>query len=154
MDYSSFWNLRVNDRLIAWKDFRHTVDTLPLDQALDAINQLWSRAPFVNYYLAPDNPGTWPDPWTLLAENYYCDLAKALGILYTIYFTGHKNIALELRVYYDYKTKERYNVVFVDQGKYIINYWPYEIVNTKQLEETELTLLYQYSSTDLALEKY
>jgi hypothetical protein len=42
----------------------------------------------------------------------------------------------------------------VDQGKYIINYWPYEIVNTKQLEETQLTLLYQYSSTDLALEKY
>jgi hypothetical protein len=154
MDFSSFWNLRVNDRLTAWKDFRHYVDGLELKIALEEINQLWSRAPFVNYYLSPDNPKTWPDPWTLLAENYYCDLAKSLGILYTIYFTSHKNIALELRVYYDYSTKERYNVVFVDQGKYIINYWPYEIVNTKQLEETQLTLLYQYSSTDLALEKY
>jgi hypothetical protein len=61
---------------------------------------------------------------------------------------------MELRVYYDYKDKERYTVAWLDEGKYILNYWPYEIVNTKQVEETQLHLLYQYSSTDLALEKY
>lgn len=150
--YTHFWNLRTNDRLVQWKDLRHRVSDLPLSDALQEVNAMWSSAPYITYYLPPDRPNEWPDPWTLLAENYYCDVAKALGILYTIYFTSHKSADLELRIYYDYKNKDRYNLSFVDQGKYILNYWPYEIVNTKQTEE--LQLLYQYSSKDLQLEKY
>ena len=115
---------------------------------------MWSTAPFVNYNLDPSDPNSWPDPWTLLAENYWCDVAKALGIIYTIYFTHHSDTPMELRVYYDYKDKERYTVAWLDKGKYILNYWPYEIVNTKQVEEKQMHLLYQYSNTDLALEKY
>jgi hypothetical protein len=61
---------------------------------------------------------------------------------------------MEIRVYYDYKEKIRYNVAWLDGGKYILNYWPYEIVNTKLVEEKELQLIYQYSSTELQLEKY
>ena len=148
------WNLRTNDRLSEWKDFRHKISDLPLAQALTEINQLWSTAPYVTYYLDPSEPNSWPDPWTLLAENYYCDVAKALGILYTIYFSSHKQIDMQLRLYYDYKDKDRYNVVWLDNGKYILNYWPYEIVNTEQVEEKQLQLLYQYSSKDLQLEKY
>jgi len=152
--WQNFWNLRVNDRLAEWKDFRHELDRLPLESAVIELNNMWSTAPFVNYNLDPSDPNTWPDPWTLLAENYWCDVAKALGILYTIYFTHHRNTPMELRVYYDYKDKQRYTVAWLDDGKYILNYWPYEIVNTKQVEEKQLHLLYQYSNTDLALEKY
>jgi hypothetical protein len=151
---NNFWNLRVNDRLAEWKDFRHKLSDLPLSKAIIELNQLWSTAPFVTYYLDPSNPKTWPDPWTLLAENYYCDVAKSLGMLYTIYFTSHKTVNTELRIYYDFKDKNRYNVVWFDGGKYILNYYPFEIVNTKQIEETKLDLLYQYSSKDLQLEKY
>jgi len=152
--WSNFWNLRVSDRLNQWKDFRHQLSDLPLDKAVIELNNMWSTAPYVTYYLAPDAPNTWPDPWTLLAENYYCELAKSLGMLYTIYFTSHKNVPLEIRVYYDYKEKIRYNVAWIDSGKYILNYWPYEIVNTKLVEEKQLQLIYQYSSKDLQLEKY
>ena len=153
--YSNFWLLKTSDRLIEWKDFRHRISDLPLDKAVVDLNLLWSSAPFVTYYLAPDNIANWPDPWTLLAENYYCDLAKALGILYTIYFTRHKGIDLTLDVYYDYQSKTRSNVVSIDQGKYILNYWPYEIVNTTQItQEQQLKKLYSYSSKDLHLEKY
>ena len=152
--YSNFWNLRVNDRLAQWKDFRHQLSNLPLSKAIVELNQMWSTAPFVTYYLDPSDPTNWPDPWTLLAENYYCDVAKSLGILYTIYFTSHKSVDLEFRTYYDYKDKDRYSVAYIDQGKYILNYWPYEIVNTELVEEKQLQLLYQYSSKDLQLEKY
>ena len=152
--WANFWNLRVNDRLAEWKDFRNKLGHLPLDQAIQELNGMWSTAPYVTYYLDPSEPHTWPDPWQLLAENYYCNVAKALGILYTIYFTSHRTKDLELRVYYDYKDKERYTVVYMDQGKYILNYWPYEIVNTKQIEEKQLQLLYRYTTTDLQLEKY
>ena len=152
--WTNFWNLRVNDRLAEWKNFRHELDRLPLESAVVELNNMWSTAPFVNYNLDASDPATWPDPWTLLAENYWCDVAKALGIIYTIYFTHHRNTAMEIRVYYDYKDKQRYAIAWLDGGKYILNYWPYEIVNTKQVEEKQLQLLYQYSSTDLALEKY
>jgi hypothetical protein len=150
----NFWNLRANDRLAEWKNFRHQLSDLSLDQAIQELNNMWSTAPYVTYYLDPSEPNSWPDPWTLLAENYYCNVAKSLGILYTIYFTSHRAADLELRMYYDYKDKERYTVAWIDQGKYILNYWPYEIVNTTLIEEKQLHLLYQYSSTDLQLEKY
>ncbi len=152
--WTNFWNLRANDRLAQWKDFRHALSDLPIESAIEELNNLWSTAPYVTYYLDPSDSKTWPDPWTLLAENYYCNVAKSLGILYTIYFTGHRNMALDLRVYYDYKDKTKHCVAWLDNGKYILNYWPYKIVNTKQIEEKQLHLLYQYSSTDLQLEKY
>ena len=152
--WTNFWNLRVNDRLAQWKDFRHTLSDLSLPKAIAELNTMWSSAPFVTYYLDPNNPTNWPDPWTLLAENYYCDVAKALGIMYTIYFTSHKATPKEFRMYYDYKEKSRHNLVWIDSGKYILNYYPFEIVNTKQIEERKLDLLYQYSSKDLQLDKY
>jgi hypothetical protein len=152
--WQNFWNLRVNDRLTQWKDFRHQLDRLPLESAVVELNNMWSTAPFVNYNLDPSDPKSWPAPWELLAENYWCDVAKALGIAYTIYFSSHKLTPIEIRVYYDYKDKTRHSLVWLDNGKYILNYWPYEIVNTKQIEEKQLQLLYQYSSIDLQLEKY
>ena len=152
--WQNFWNLRVNDRLAQWKDFRHQLDRLPLESAVVELNNMWSTAPFVNYNLDPSDPKTWPDPWALLAENYWCDVAKSLGIAYTIYFSSHKPTPIEIRVYYDYKDKTRHCVAWLDDGKYIRNYGRYEIVNTKQVEEKQLQLLYRYSSTDLQLEKY
>ena len=152
--WTNFWNLRINDRLAEWKDFRHKLSDLPLESALVELNKMWSTAPFVNYNLDPSEPKSWPDPWTLLAENYWCDVAKTLGIVYTLYFTNHKSTPAEIRVYYDYQDKIKYTVAWIDHGKYILNYYPYEIVNIKYVEEKQLQLLYQYSNTDLALDKY
>lgn len=152
--WSNFWNLRVNDRLAQWKEFRHKLSGIPLEKAVTEVTSMWSTAPFVTYYLAPDRPDEWPDPWTLLAENYYCDVAKALGIVYTIYFTSHKSTNIELHMYYDYQNKVRSNLAYIDQGKYILNYWPHAIVNTQLLEEKQLSLLYRYTAEDLHLEKY
>ena len=152
--WTNCWNLRVNDRLAEWKDFRHKLSDLPLESAVVELNKMWSTAPFVNYNLDPSEPKSWPDPWTLLAENYWCDVAKTLGIVYTLYFTNHKSTPAEIRVYYDYQDKIKYTVAWIDHGKYILNYYPYEIVNTKYIEEKQLQLLYQYSNTDLALDKY
>lgn len=152
--WSQYWNLRVSDRLTQWKHFRHKISDLPINQAVVEVSSLWSTAPFVTYYLSPDNFNSWPDPWKLLAENYYCDVAKALGMLYTIYFTSHKSTDMEIRICYDYETKDRYNLLYVEQGKYILNYWPHETVNKEQVEKKTLQTLYRYSSSDLQLEKY
>jgi hypothetical protein len=138
-----------------WKEFRKEIGQLSLDSAVSEVANMWGGAPYINYYVNPNNPKEWPDPWTMLAENYYCDLAKALGILYTIYFSEHKNAHPEIRIYYDYKTKERHNVVWLKNGKYILNWWPYEIVNTSDIEkETDVKLLHRYKEKDLNLDRY
>jgi len=45
--WANFWNLRVNDRLAEWKDFRNELSHLPLDQAIQKLNEMWSTAPYV-----------------------------------------------------------------------------------------------------------
>jgi len=152
--WDNFWHLRVNERLTQWRHFRQQLDAMSFQEALQEVNTTWSKAPYIEYYMDESDPSNWPDPWTLLAENQYCDCTKALGMLYTIYFTAHRRDDLELLVYYNYKKNDRYHVVSINNGKHILNYWPQELVNTTQFEEKHMKLLYRYSITDLKLEKY
>lgn len=152
--WDNFWELRVNQRLTGWKLFRQKIGELDLEEALQTVNNTWDRVPYVTFYLADDDPASWPDPWTLIAENYYCDLAKALGMLYTLYFSEHADTDMQLEIYYDHRTKERYYLLSVQSGKYILNCWPQQIVNTEQIANKKLKLVYQYSKSDLNLEKY
>lgn len=73
------------DRLVKWKEFRETLETSP--SPIDDVVKFWARAPFVNPYLNPNKPTSWPDPWHLILDNKFDDLAIALGILYTIKLT-------------------------------------------------------------------
>jgi hypothetical protein len=83
----------------------------------------------------------------------YCDLAKALGIVYTIVFTKHKPEDIEIRVYYDPTTRYTYNLVLINQGKYVINFTDAEIVNIESLDK-KLKQKFKYSSTDLKINNY
>lgn len=150
----NFWNIRTDERLAQWADFREALSNLSFEDAIKELNLTWSSAPIVNYNLDPNTPENWPNPWDLLAENYWCDVAKALGMLYTLYFTSHKDVEIELRSYFDLEEKLRYNVVWVNDGEYILNYYPFEIVNTSYISTKELKLLNQYTVTDLGLDKY
>jgi hypothetical protein len=140
------FKLQAHERLT-----RKALDTQPLEQALQSLVDLWSACPFNPYYLDPDQPDKWPDPWTLIEENYYCDLAKALGMLYTIKFTKH-DPAVEIRVYYDPETKYNYNLVWIAQGKYVLNLIEGQIVNKTQIEKN-LKLKVKYNET-LKLDSY
>lgn len=145
------WTQLPSERLRYWHDFRKTISTKSLDQALKDTTHLWSYAPYVAHYLTTDHIELWPGPWDLVYENYYCDLAKALGIVYTLYLCDHKP-ELEIRVYNDPITKEQYNLVFVDKGKYVLNYVHDELVNKTQIN-SDLKLLRTISTEDLELEK-
>lgn len=149
------WKLPASTRLSKWQDFRHSIDDLPLETALEKVSDLWSSTPCMPYYLDHTNIGNWPDPWELITENYYCDIARCLGIVYTIYFSRHRDeIEPEVRVYQDADSRHLYTVVWLNDGKYILNYSDGEIVNTRQIEEKQLKLLHQYSSIDLKLDQY
>lgn len=79
------FNLYGNDRLTEWKQFRNSLETS--DDPLSDLAKLWATAPFVNDYLDPQNPTKWPDPWHLVLDGKFDDLAICLGMLYTLKLT-------------------------------------------------------------------
>jgi hypothetical protein len=145
---------KPEDRLRSWREFRATIESLPIEQALTQTAEFWARAPFVPYNLDPDDIAKWPDPWTLVYENSYCDIAKCLGIVYTMSLTGHrKTLEVELKVYEDPKTRYVYNLAWFNRGKYILNMIDGEVLNIEQFDKT-LKLKKQYSEVQLQLDNY
>lgn len=148
------WKLSADGRLDHWKTFRSRISSLPLEQALDECNEFWQRAPFTPFYLDHKDLESWPNPWQLIYENYYCDLAKALAIVYTLHLCAHGNqIDLEIHGYQDTTTRAQYNLVWINQGKYVLNFNTDEIVNRTQVPNHFKTL-FKFSSKDLKLDNY
>lgn len=147
----NLWSSMPYERLRLWYNFRKLLNSKTLEQAVVDVQHLWSYAPYVKYYLTTDQLENWPNPWELMYENIYCDLAKALGIVYTLYLSDHRP-QLEIRIYCDNATKEHYNLVFVDKGKYVLNYSHDEVVNKKYIPSS-LKLIKKITSTDLKLDQ-
>jgi hypothetical protein len=145
---------RPEDRLRSWREFRSAISDLPLEQALSLTAEFWDGAPFAPYNLDPDQPSNWPNPWTLIYENVYCDVAKCLGIVYTLLLSKHRmTLDIEIRIYQDPQTKYVYNLAWINQGKYIINMINGEVLNIEQFDKT-LQLKQTYTAVDLQLENY
>lgn len=122
------WPKDFADRLAAWSALRAEAQSMDCQEALERINAWWFRIPWKPYYLHWDDQPMWPDPWQLLSDNVYCDLARALGILYTISLLDRADMAdAELVL-----TKDGDNLVQVAKGKYILNWSPDSVVNTFQ----------------------
>lgn len=148
------WKLHANDRLDHWKSFRSKIGTLELEQALQECNHFWQSTPFTPFYLDYKDFTDWPDPWQLIYENCYCDLAKALGIVYTLHLSAHRNnVNLAIHICQDTKSRAQYNLVWINQGKYVLNYISDTVVNRTQVPNNIKTL-FKLSSKDLKLENY
>jgi hypothetical protein len=122
------WPATFDQRLRAWYTLRESVQNLPTQQALEAINHWWFRVPWQPYYLHWDDQPTWPDPWQLLSDNIYCEVARGLGILYTISLLDRADLASASLVL----TESGHNLVLVDKTKYILNWSADTVVNTNQ----------------------
>lgn len=76
------FDLDGTERLTEWRRIRDQLTSD--DNPYRTVLEVWKRAPLVNQYLDPNDPGSWPDPWHLILDNRYDDLALALGIVYTL----------------------------------------------------------------------
>lgn len=120
------WHKDFADRLESWAALRVEVQSMSLNQTLQTISNWWHQAPWTGYHLHWDDCETWPDPWQLLSDNVYCDLARGLGILYTITLVDHADlISAELVL-----TDDDRNLVLVNKEKYTLNWGSEIIVNT------------------------
>jgi hypothetical protein len=127
------WHKDFANRLGAWAELRSQVQSMPLEQALQTINTWWYQAPWTGYYLHWDDMLTWPDPWQLLSDNIYCDVARGLGILYTLTLLDHKDLtSIELIL-----TEDNRNLVLINQEKYTLNWDTTIIVNTPLVQKVK-----------------
>lgn len=131
------WPKTFDQRLGSWYALRNSANTKPIETALLEINTWWFQSPWQPYYLHWDDQPTWPDPWQLLKDNVYCDLARGLGILYTISLLDRADMALADLIL----TEDGYNLVQVTKEKYILNWNPDNVVNTFQ--EVKIKKKYQ-----------
>ena len=114
-------------RLREWKKLRSNLAHLPPKSSLVQVDDWWQRAPLVNHHLHPLDTSSWPDPWTLLSDNIYCTLTRAVGICYTIMMSGSMDLKL---VQATDICGDEHNLVLVDDAKYILNYYPGSVLST------------------------
>jgi hypothetical protein len=120
------WPQTFGERLDSWNRLRESCQISPIETALDTINRWWFQAPWRPYYLHWDDQSTWPDPWQLLNDNVYCDLARGLGIVYTISMLDRRDMAPATL----FLTEDGSNLVQVAKEKYILNWDSNSVVNT------------------------
>lgn len=118
------WFQSFEERLVAWNHLRRDLRDLDRADALLSTNDWWWRSPEITRDISWNHTAHWPDPWRLLASPAYSDLARALGIAYTVIMDDTVD-ARDIELVND----GRYNLVIVDRGKYILNYCPGELVN-------------------------
>jgi len=118
------WPASYPDRLQQWNLLRDQSRSLPVDQALLAINDWWLQSPMIARTIIWEEYADWPDPWQLISDNRFCDLARALGMLYTVIMMEHSEIQEFCLAQTDHD-----NLVLVDEGKYILNWCPGQLLN-------------------------
>lgn len=120
------WQNDFTSRLQEWRTLRSDIQNMNEQDALEAINNWWFRVPLVLHYLHPEeNIEDWPDPWELLNDNYFCDIARGLGMLYTIYSDQNlRHLACEMII------TDQDELIFVHgKEKYTLNMAPGPVVN-------------------------
>lgn len=140
------FNTHGIDRIACWKEFRNSIE-ISSDPLQDCVT-FWTHAPFVNQYLNPYNSELWPDPWQLIINQKYDNLAIVLGMLYTLKLTDRfTNSLFEILMSNHQDKKEFYLVI---DNLHILNYNYAEIVNVADIDLTSVTVLF----TVTALTKY
>ena len=140
------WPATFEARLDSWNQLRMQVAGQPVESALETINSWWFQSPWTAYHLHWDDQNTWPDPWQLLSDNMYCEVARGLGILYTITCLNRGDMDSAQLVL----TNDDRNLVLLDKSKYILNWDRTVVLNTsseievkKSLHQSQITQQYK-----------
>lgn len=134
------FDLFGTDRLTAWREFRTSLETSATP--LKDVAEFWARAPFVSSYIDPSSPSDWPDPWHLVLDNRYDDLAIALGMLYTLKLTQRfMTSEYEIHMSMPDKNKEVQHILIVDHAD-VLNFEYNSVVNVQNLKDVKTTLIW------------
>jgi hypothetical protein len=119
------WCSTFEQRLESWSQLRAQAVQTDSESALRQINAWWFCAPWRAYHLHWDDQLTWPDPWQLLSDNMYCEVARGLGIFYTIKLLGKDSLSSSRMVL----DSNNNTIILIDD--YILN-WESDSINKIQ----------------------
>ena len=122
------FTMPFEQRLSEWSTLRQTLADTTLEKMCVDVDAFWQQCPLNAYYLHIHDMKVWPGPWQLLHDNTYCYYARALGLIYTLSLLGIKDVDLLSAT--DYNNVDVVLVV-VDNAKYVLNYWPQSVLNTR-----------------------
>ncbi|MEI7463672.1 MAG: hypothetical protein WCK03_04745 [Candidatus Taylorbacteria bacterium] len=120
------FQLNYESRLKSWYDLRKSLENNDIATVCLAIDKWWQYAPLLNHHLHPDDIDSWPGPWELLVENNYCQIARGLGMVYTLQLVGIKDVDFSTAID---DNNEECALVMVDNAKYILNYYPNTVIS-------------------------
>lgn len=123
---TNVFQLNYENRLKSWYDLRQSLYNTDIKTSCIEIDNWWQRAPLVNHYLHTSDIDNWPGPWELLVENNYCQIARGLGMVYTLQLVGIKDVDFCLA---KDDNNEECVLVMVDNAKYICNYYPNTVIS-------------------------
>lgn len=134
------FNLYGNERLTEWKRFRDHLEQSP--SPFQDLAIFWSQAPFVNQYLDDTDSSKWPDPWHLILDNKFDNLAIALGMLYTVKLTRRfMDTVCEIHKFmFPDEDLEQFLLV-VDQ-QYVLNYQYKEVLPFTSISNLKTNLIW------------
>lgn len=134
------FNLYGNERLTEWKLFRDHLENSPTP--FHDVAVFWSQAPFVNQFIKSDSPSDWPDPWHLILDNKFDDLAIALGMLYTIKLTRRfMDTKCEIHMFMFPNEKSENFLLLVD-NEHVLNYQYKDVVSFNSINGLKTNLLW------------
>jgi hypothetical protein len=139
------FDLHGTDRLTFWKNFRDRLEKS--ENPFDDVVILWSQAPFVNHYLNHGEPKSWPDPWRLIIDGKFDDLAICLGMLYTLTLT-ERFIDLDYEIHMSIlpNNNEKKFFLVVDNCR-VLNYEYRAVLDVEQIKNVQTTRIYQKSGS-------
>lgn len=125
------WIEDYDSRLRSYRHLRQALPHANLERQLEVINQWWADAPKGTNIIHWQDKDNWPNPWELLAESVYDELAKALGIVYTILFVNNN---VDVSILRAMDTNGNDCIVVSVNNKYILN-WDSESVISTPVQE-------------------
>jgi len=128
------WQLKPEERLKEWRNFRQEISTKSIDDILHEVIDWWKYTPIASRVLDVYNSDTWPDPWELLYDGNFDESAISLGIAYTLHLMDNP---CEILFVQNHKKSFLGLIVLVDE-KFILNYNYDKIDNVNILEDCEI----------------
>lgn len=129
--------LSPRDRLAHWKEFRKGLPAMPENEQLARTAEYWALAPLSRFAHDTEHPETWPSPWEMISDGYWCQRSIAIGMEFTLRLSGWDPARLLLADLRDYDVSEQFFVLIID-GIGVMNYTYAEVVG---LPETKHDLI-------------
>lgn len=141
-------DINCRDRILKWREWRNSLTKLDLEDCLTEVATAWAKAPLVNHYLTPDDIKEWPDPWTLINDNIYCDLSVVIGMFYSLSLCDNPHISDSISIEIYNSSEGWVNLCSVDKGLYMLNWAQRSVVNKSTIPSLG-NPTYSYSKIDL-----